>query len=223
MKLSGLNSSTLRRVVCPALLLATPCSLAVNNITVSGLFRDKAVLLIDGRQCLVAVGHICPEGVKLISADSKEAVLEYNGIRQTFVLGTEINNSFAAPAARTTVTIAPDSSGLYYINGSINGFQVRFVVDTGATLIAMNRLDAQRIGLDYRMHGVAATTETASGYTKIYQVKLKEVAVGNITVHDVDGAVHDDDAFPSVILLGNSFLGRVNLAREGTLLQIKEK
>jgi aspartyl protease family protein len=196
--------------------------MAIGKITISGLFKDQAVVIIDGTQRILAIGKPSPEGVKLISANSQEAVLEINGVQKPYALGMEISSTFAGPVAGETVTIAPDGYNMYLVNGSINGFQVSFVVDTGSTLVAMNKHQAKRIGLDYKMRGVKSVTETAAGYTKIYVVKLNEVKVGNITLHDVDAAVHDDD-FPTVILLGNSFLGRVNMVREGMLLQIKDK
>ncbi|HKK16163.1 MAG TPA: retropepsin-like aspartic protease, partial [Gammaproteobacteria bacterium] len=98
---------------------------------------------------------------------------------------------------------------------------VRFVVDTGATLIAMNKHEAKRIGINYKLDGVESFTETASGYTKNYLVKLDEVRVGDIKLTEVTAAVHDGD-FPSVILLGNSFLNRLNMTREGALLQLEK-
>ena len=210
-----------RSIFLVLLFLMPAYSHAVENITISGLFKDKAIVSIDGRQRVLVVGKPSPEGVLLISANSKEAVLEIDGIRQTYGLGSHISSSFTGPAPGETVTIAPDDGGMYLVNGSINGFQVSFVVDTGATLISMNKHQAKRIGLDYKMKGVESTSETAAGYARIFLVKLNEVKVGNITVHDVDAAVHDDE-FPTVILLGNSFLGRVNMVREGMLLQIKD-
>ena len=202
------------------LMTLTPAGLGTGKITVAGLFKDKAVITIDGRQRILNVGDVSPEGVKLISATSNGAVLEVDGEQRTYTLGMGISSTYTGPVPGATVTIAPDPVGMYYINGSINGFQVSFVVDTGATLISMNRNEARRIGLDYKLNGVEALSETAAGLSKIYLVKLKEVAVGNITLRDVDASVHDHD-FPTVILLGNSFLGRINMNREGMLLHLK--
>ena len=195
--------------------------LAVEKITVVGLFRDKAVVKIDGQQHVLSIGQTSPEGVRLISANSREAVLEVNGKEDTYTLGTHISTNYAEPVAGETVTIAPDPMGMYEVNGSINGFQVKFVVDTGATLIAMNKHEAKRIGINYKLDGVESFTETASGYTKNYLVKLDEVRVGDIKLTEVTAAVHDGD-FPSVILLGNSFLNRLNMTREGALLQLEK-
>lgn len=203
------------------LLLSIPC-MAVEKITVVGLFKDKAIVHIDGKQRILTIGKTSPEGVKLISANSREAVIEIDGNQETYTLGTHISGEFTAPASGTTVTIAPDSTGMYEVNGSINGFLVKFVVDTGATLISMNKHHANRIGLNYKMEGEESLSETASGYAKTYLVKLKEVRVGDIVLNDVQGAVHDAE-FPSVILLGNSFLGRVNMMREDKILQLKKQ
>lgn len=211
-----------RTIIIILLCIITPCSMAIEKITVSGLFKDRAVVIIDGTQRILSIGKPSPEGVTLISANTSAAVLEIDGVQKTYELGREISSAFTGPAPGETVTIAPDNGGMYLVNGSINGFQVTFVVDTGATLISMNKHQAKRIGLDYKMQGVESTSETAAGYARIFLVKLNEVKVGNITVHDVDAAVHDDD-FPTVILLGNSFLGRVNMVREGLLLQIKDQ
>ena len=108
------------------------------------------------------------------------------------------------------------------MNGSINGFQVDFVVDTGATLISMNKHQAKRIGLDYKLTGKEARSSTASGLSKIYIVRLDKVRVGDIEISNVEGAVHDSD-FPKVILLGNTFLNRVNMKREGKILQLQDR
>lgn len=195
--------------------------LAVENITVVGLFKDKAIVTIDGKQRVLSTGDTSPEGVRLISANSREAVLEVDGKQDTYHLGEHISTEYSRPAAGENVTIAPDTMGMYQVNGSINGFQVKFVVDTGASLIAMNKHVAQRIGINYKLEGVESMAETASGYTKNYLVQLDEVRVGDIKLNDVTAAVHDGD-FPTVILLGNSFLNRVNLSRQGALLQLEK-
>ena len=195
---------------------------AVEKIVVLGLFRDRAIVSIDGTQRVLAVGQTSPEGVLLVSADSSEAVLELDGRRESYTLGSHILSEFSAPPPGTTVMIAPDDQGMYRVNGSINGFQVGFVVDTGATLVAMNRAEAVRIGIDYRMDGRESQAATASGIEPIFLVKLDSVRVGDIELQDVAAAVHDGE-FPLVILLGNSFLNRVDLQREGRLLEIREK
>ncbi|MBM2830457.1 MAG: aspartyl protease [Gammaproteobacteria bacterium] len=200
----------------------SPYSIAVEKIVIVGLFKDKAIVELDGKQRILIAGKTSPEGVTLISADSKEAVLEIDGEQKTYTLGTHIGSSFNAASEGTIVTIAPDENGHYFVNGSINGFQVNFVVDTGATLIAMNRNQAKRLGLNYKLDGEEGRSHTAAGIAKIYLVKLKKVKVGDIELRDIEGAVHDSD-FPEIILLGNSFLSKVDMNREGRILQLQKK
>ena len=197
-------------------------AVAVEEITIAGLFRDRAIVVLDGVQRVLIPGKPSPEGVVLISATSKEAILEINGARQTYKLGDHITSQFIASKAGKTITIAPDGQGMYMVNGSINDFQATFVVDTGATLIDMNRTQAKRLGLDYKLQGKESLSSTASGLDKIYLVKLTKVAVGDILLHDIQAAVHDGN-FPETILLGNSFLGRVDMKREGQLLILEQK
>ncbi|MGH8248188.1 MAG: retropepsin-like aspartic protease family protein, partial [Gammaproteobacteria bacterium] len=181
----------------------------IEKVVVVGLFRDRAIVNIDGRQRVLSVGVASPEGVTLISADSREAVLEIDGVRGTYTLGTQIGGLFDERTDDRIVTVGPDSDGMYLVNGSINGFQVDFVVDTGATYIAMNENQAKRLGLDYKLDGREALSSTASGVARIYVVNLAKVQVGDIEVQNVAAAVHDGD-HPAVILLGNSFLNQLD-------------
>jgi len=190
------------------------------KLTVVGLFKDKAVIKIDDRQRVLKKGITSPEGITLISANSQEAIIEHDGEQHTYQLGTHITSQFREPEQGPIVTIAP-TNGMYRVNGSINGFQVVFLVDTGASHISMNRHHAKRIGLDYRIVGKESISETASGYSRIYVVNLKKVRVGDIELSDVAGVVHDND-FPRVILLGNTFLNRINLSRDRQLLLLEQ-
>ena len=203
------------------LLILAETAAAVEEISIVGLFRDRAIVVLDGVQRVLTPGQASPEGIVLISATSKEAVLDVNGMRRSFMLGEHITNQFTAPATAKTVTIAPDGQGMYLVNGSINDFQVTFVVDTGATLVAMNKHQAKRLGLDYRITGKESVTSTASGLDKIYIVKLNKVTVGDIVLNNIVGSVHDGD-YPDMILLGNSFLGRIAMQRDGQLLKLEQ-
>lgn len=197
-------------------------TLAADKITVSGLFKNKAIININGKQRLLTVGQTSPEGIILISANIREAVIEIDGNRTTYQLGGHISSQFKSPESGTIVHIAPDNGGMYRVNGSINGFQVKFLVDTGATLIAMNKHHAKRIGINYKFKGDTGFAQTASGISKIYLVDLKTVMVGGIKLHDIKASVHDDD-FPKIILLGNSFLSRVKMNRDGQMLKLEEQ
>ena len=201
--------------------LFSTSAMAVNKVVVVGLFKDRAILSIDGKQRLLKAGETSPEGVQLISANSREAVLEIDGERDTYKLGTHISSQFSEPEEGEIVRLWPNpSNGLYIADGSINGFSMKFVVDTGASLVSMNSHVAKRLGINYRLEGNEGLAQTASGFSKIYIIELESVRVGDIVLSDVKASVHEGD-HPTRVLLGNSFLERITLRRDGKMLELQ--
>jgi len=191
------------------------------NITVLGLFPGMAVLRVDGSQHVLHVGDTSPEGIKLIGADSQAAVLEVNGKRERFTLGTQISTQFKSPK-QATARIWADTNSMYLTQGAIDGYPVDFVVDTGATWVSMNSAQARRLGIDFRYRGRPASVNTANGVVRVYRLKLDTVKVGDISLHNVTAAVHEGDS-PSTTLLGMSFLGRLDMSHKGDMLELKMK
>lgn len=208
--------------LCLVGLLLPGSTLAVEKIIVNGLFQDKAVVSIDGKRRVLKKDEPSPEGVTLIEADSKQAILEIDGERQTYTLGTQIGSSYEKPENGKKLIIVPGPGDMYRISGSINGFATRFVVDTGASLVTMNSSVAKRVGIDYKLIGTESVVYTASGKNKMYIVKLDRVRVGDIELRDVQGAVLDGD-YPVEALLGMSFLGRLEMKREGRIMELQKK
>lgn len=190
------------------------------KVKVSGLFKDKAILVIDGNQRLMRAGETSPEGVKLIESNSKRAIIEIDGVQSTQSLGSHIGGGFSEPESRS-VHIYP-TRGMYTVVGSINGYPVNFVVDTGATAVSMNSREARRLGIDYAVEGRPGLSQTASGIVKVYIVRLKRVKVGDIELTNVEGSVHEGN-FPTEVLLGMSFLGRLEMSREDGVLELRKK
>lgn len=190
------------------------------DILVLGLFRDMAILRVDGKQFKLRTGEVSPEGIKLISANSEEAILEINGQRETYQLGSHISSSFSAPE-KAGAMIRP-INGMYKVHGFINRQPVEFLVDTGASSIAMNANQARKLGINFRYEGEEGYSSTASGYAKIYKLKLDSVQIGDIVVKNVEAAVLEGN-FPTTALLGMSFLNRVNMKRDGQLLMLEKK
>lgn len=214
------RSSTLAAFAAAALLAVSPVD-AVEKVSVRGLFRDKAILVIDGTQRLLHAGETSPEGVKLISASSKEAIIEVGGVQSVRALGTHIGSGFKPPE-NPAVRIWPTGHNMYPVVGSINGYPVNFLVDTGATSIAMNSREARRLGIDYAVEGEPAVSQTASGLVKAWMVNLKRVKVGDIELRNVRAAVLEGN-FPTNVLLGMSFLGRLDIRREQGVLELRKK
>ena len=131
---------------------------------------------------------------------------------------------FCAPSAGSgsqTVTLSADGGGHFVTTGQINGRSVRFLVDTGATFISFSSSEAKRLGIDY-LNGQRASVSTANGVVRSYKVKLDEVRLGNVTLNNVDGMVHADDSLP-VVLLGMSFLNRMEMKNEGGTMTLKKR
>lgn len=192
------------------------------DIQVVALFSGKAVVMIDGRRRLLAEGQSSPEGITLIEADSKRAILEIEGERRQFPLGRRIGANYAKPSSKGAVVIYRDSGGMFHGAGAINGFAVNFLVDTGASMVAMNSGHARRIGLNYRVPANRIPIATASGQTMGYRIMLESVRLGDITLNRVDAVVIEGSS-PGTILLGSSFLSRVHTQNDGRVMEIRKK
>ncbi len=218
MRISKIN----RQSLFLALILISQSAAAIEKIIINGLFQDKAIVTVDGKQRVLTKGISSPEGVLLIQANSKEAIIEIDGEQETYVLGTHIGNKFKKPTSGNKLILTPDNSGMYNISGSINGSHVSFVIDTGATLVSMNSNVAKKLGIDYKQTGEQSFSYTASGKDKVYIVNLNKVKVGDIELRNIKGAVHEGD-FPVITLLGMSFLGKLDTKREGRIMELHKK
>lgn len=203
------------------ILLAFSFVQADENIVIVGLFKNKVIFKLNNKQYALSPGDSIDDEITLVSANSKEAIFKINDLEKRYTLDGHIGSSFNKSSPSNIVTIAPDSNGMYFVNGGINKHQTRFLVDTGATLISMNRNEASRFGIDYKLIGQKAMTTTASGTEAVYIVNLKSVRVGDIQLSNISAAVHDGD-YPDVLLLGNSFLNNVSIRRDGQLLRLSK-
>jgi len=185
------------------------------------LFSGKAMVKIDGHNRLLKAGEQSPEGVLLVSANAREAVIEINGKRETFQLGSSVGGHFAKPQRRE-VRIMRDASGSFLTVGSINGYTTDMLVDTGATVVAMSEPEARRLGIAYRRKGRKGVVNTASGTTSGYTVMLDRVRVGTIQLSNVEAIVIKGSS-PRKVLLGMSFLNRVEMLNQGGGLLLREK
>jgi aspartyl protease family protein len=188
------------------------------DVNVIGLFSTKAVVVINrGSPKTLSVGDTTPEGVKLIAVDRNGATLEIDGKRQTLEMGQHFATAPSAGGG-TRVKLAPDSRGHFVTDGQVNGQPIRFLVDTGASLISMSTAEAQRIGIDYR-NGERGYSIVADGRrVPVYRVKLDSVTLGDITVFGVEASVSEGSM--GVALLGMSFLNRMEMQRDSQSLTL---
>lgn len=194
---------------------------AASQVLVVGLFPGAAVLNVDGQRKLVRVGQTGPGGVQVISADSKGAVLRVDGVERAYSLSREPSEGFAVPAKRS-LSIAKGVGGHYWIAGSANGQPVQFLVDTGATSVALNEAQARSLGIDYRSVGTPLQVNTAGGVVRGWRVSLSSVKLGELEVLGVEAVVLEGGA-PGEALLGMSFLSRVGWRVEQDVLVLESK
>jgi aspartyl protease family protein len=191
------------------------------EINVIGLSQGKAVVTVGGnpRPRVLRDGDSLPNGARLIRATPDAVVFEIDGARHTMTMGNQV--SAAVPSSGSgLVILAADERGHFVTTGTINGGTVQFLVDTGATMISMGRGDARRVGIDYRK-GRRGMSNTANGLAPVYQVKVDTIRIGAITLNNVDALVHDQDM--PWVLLGMSFLNRVEMRREGDNLTLTKR
>lgn len=186
----------------------------------AGLFPGKALLTINGGPPrTVAVGVATDEGVKVLSVEGETATIEIDGKKRVLRVGQNVAVQ-AAGKGPTTAILTADGQGHFLTTGNINGTTVRFLVDTGASMISIGAGDARRIGID-ASKGQPGMVNTANGQTTVSRVKLDTVRVGEIVLNNVDALVHQHDL--PIVLLGMSFLNRMEMQRDGDAMTLKKR
>lgn len=208
--------------ICTIFLTAAAGSASATEVNVVGLFKDKAVVIIDGgKPRVLSVDGMTTDGVRLIAANSQAALLEIDGRRRTLAMGQSAAANLHTSGSNPTVTLTADSQGQFVTVGNINGATTQFMVDTGASYVSLTVAEAKRMGIPY-LQGERAFSATANGVVTIHRVTLDTVRVGDITLNQVEAAVHEGNGMP-MALLGMSFLKRLEMRREGTTLTLVKR
>lgn len=200
-------------------LLLAAATAQAKDVEIKGLFKNSAIVVVDGKQKLLKAGNSFA-GVTLISSSSKAAVVEIDGQRHTLGVSRKISSTYKA-AEKVEVRLAQVRGGHYITKGRINSRAVTMMVDTGATSVAMSLPQAKALGLDYR-NGTPIRINTANGVSQGYKITLRSVQVGAVRVDNVDAVVNMSD-FPDIILLGNSYLSRVSMSKQNGVLILQSK
>ena len=207
---------------CLGYLVAGLCSASAwgADVGLAGVFSGKALLTIDGgAPRVVPVGTKTGEGVSVIAVDGETATIEVDGKRRVLRVGQNVaaQRSESGPAK---VVLTADVRGHFFTTGNINGFPIRLLVDTGASLISIGAGDARKIGID-PTKGKPSLTNTANGQARVWLVKLNSVRVGDLVLNNVDAAVHESDM--NIALLGMSFLNRMEMQRSGDTMTLVKR
>ena len=193
---------------------------AASGVEVVALFKGRAVVrTLDGEQML-KVGETSKSGVTLLAATPEGATVRYREQTYDLDLSTRVAGSFAKPQQHV-VRINRDELGQYRMRGAIDDHPVNFLVDTGASVVAMSEVHAAMLGLDYQS-GQRGYVQTAQGNANAYFLTLDKVTLGNITRHKVRATVIEG-TYPVDVLLGMSFLNSVRLQDNAGVLTLTAK
>jgi aspartyl protease family protein len=206
------------------LVAALACGSAfAQSVALQGMLGSKALLIVGGgAPKSVAPGETW-QGVKVLSTAGEEAVVEINGKRHTLRVGdapASVGASGHAAGRGSRIVLTAGSGGHFFTVGQINGRSVNFVVDTGATSIALGASEADRIGLDYKK-GQLGYSSTANGVVTTYRVRLSSVRIGDVEIFDVEASVLP--AAMPVVLLGNTFLSRFQMTRQNDQMVLERR
>lgn len=186
---------------------------SAQSVTLSGMMGSKALLIVDGNPPkLVAPGDSFRD-IRVVSTDGDQAVLEIAGKRHTLKVGdspSSVGGGSGDAEGGKRIVLTASSGGHFMATGQINGSTVQFMVDTGATMVAMSIADANRIGINYQS-GQRGTVGTANGTAPAWRVKLQSVRIGDVVVYQVDALI--SPASMPFVLLGNSFLSHFQMNR----------
>ena len=209
----------MRRAIAAALLLVLAATAQAQRVVLSGRMGERALLVVDGQPYAVSVGQTVA-GVKLVRWNGEVADVERSGRSYPMRVGeTPVLLGVAAPrSAGREIVMTAGSGGHFTAGGTINGKQVRFMVDTGATLVSLGRDDAERLGVDLAS-ARRGNAQTANGPVPVWLVTLNSVRIGEVELSNVGAAVLPQ-AMP-MVLLGNSFLARLNMKRDNDVMRLE--
>lgn len=193
---------------------------AGTEVNVVGLFNGKAVLIVNGgKPKTYSVGEDS-NGVKLIAADSATATLLIEGKLKQVVMGQAASVASSSSGVET-VTLYANPEGHFVSDCFINGVALKFILDTGATMVALNSGDARYAKIDYK-RGTPIQLSTANGVVTAYRVSLASLRIGGLTLNQVEATVVEGGS-PPIVLLGMTALNRMSMKRDDIALTLTKK
>jgi aspartyl protease family protein len=192
---------------------------AQSAVALAGILGGKALLVVNGSAPRGVGAGESHQGVKVLSVGKEDAIVEVDGARRSLRLG-EAPVSVGSASAGKRVVLAADSRGHFINTGQINGQHMQYVVDTGASSVAIGKTDADRMGLKY-LQGQPMRLSTANGVAQGWRIRLDSVRIGDVEVFGID-AVVTPQPMPYV-LLGNSFLGQFQMTRTNDQMVLEKR
>ena len=193
--------------------------LGAQEVGLAGIVGSKALLMINGAPPRSVPQGSTVDGVKVVAVQGDQVIIEIGGRKRPLRVGQHAVGVIAEGGADKLVLNA-DGQGHFFTTGVINGVSVRFMVDTGASMISLGASDARRMGLDFN-RGQKGVSQTANGQVVVSKIQLDNVRVGGVTLHQVDAVIHQTDM--PIALLGMSFLNRMEMQRDGNTMTLKKR
>jgi aspartyl protease family protein len=206
-------------VLLSALLALISGSALATDVSLVGVVGSQAVVSVNGSPPHVMAPGSTFNGVQVVSVSPGSAVFMIDGKRESIALGQFYGGT--ADGGKETATLIADGTGAFIGQGSINGRSVRFMADTGATMVVMSSEDADRVGLQWRTAPLGMA-HTANGDVQFHLVKIPTIKVGTIVLNNVDGAVQEH-GLNLTTLLGQSFLNRTDMSRSGDTMVLTKR
>ncbi|MDP2154094.1 MAG: TIGR02281 family clan AA aspartic protease [Methylotenera sp.] len=201
--------------------LLSATAFANTRVNIVGLYNNKAVVIINnGKPRTLSVGQTV-DGVKLIAADSSSATLVIEGETKKLGMGQAASVADASTNSIPSVTLYANAQGHFVSECKINGATLKFLIDTGATTVALNSGDAKFAKIDYKK-GEPVLVGTANGVVTAYKVTIANLKIGGITLHQVEGNVLEGGS-PSIVLMGMSALSRMDIKQQSVAMTLTKK
>lgn len=192
---------------------------AQTAVALAGVLGTKALLVVNGGAPRGVGAGETHQGVRVLSVQKDEALVEVEGVRRSLRLG-EAPVSVGSRSGGRQVVLMADGRGHFINSGTINGSRMQYMIDTGASTVAIGRPDADRMGLQYAK-GQPVQMSTANGVAQGWRIRLDSVRIGDVEVYGID-AVVTPQAMPYV-LLGNSLLGEFQMTRTNDRLVLEKR
>ena len=203
-----------------ALAFCLPAQVQAQDVALAGILGGKALLVVNGsapRGVAPGESHM---GVQVVSVGREDAVVDSAGGRRSLRLG-EAPVRVGGSGTGQRVVLKADARGHFVSSGQINGRIMQYMVDTGASTVAIGRPDAQRMGLKFEEQGQSVRMNTANGVAQGWRMRLDSVRVGDVELRGVD-AIVTPQPIPYV-LLGNSFLREFEMSRNGDEMMLLKR
>ena len=184
--------------------------------------QDAQMRLVYGVALLTLVGSSAVLGWRQNAGLALRQAMSWIAIALVLVIGYGYREEFGGLMVRTqgelmptrpqevshgVVSLGVDGSGHFLADAAVNGTHIRFLVDTGASDVALTPFDAQRLGYDLDELDYRVAYQTANGVAYAAPIRLDEISIGSISATNIRASVMKDGLTQS--LLGMSFLGQL--------------